>query len=332
MVFLNSRVSGRANTPKIANAQFCNVSIITGLNVHKDEFNRLASTHFAEEAGQTLTVFYSEDQLSSSEMTEQTVPGKGMRVLCTKISQSLQDILWAASPSENDKHISPALSLCVGMPVMICINSATELCITKGQEATVHSWQETVRSRGQRMLSVLFVTLVKPPTKVKIPGLPVNVVPLLRTSVTINCSLPDDTSICISRSQVEILHNFTMTDYSSQGKTRPFNLVDLNNCQSHQSYYTALSRTATAAGTLILPSLKGARASPIDAQKIQGGCSGYLQQEFRELETLDNITTQIYTGSILVTVQGNTRYALIESFRKHIGVSYTPPLMDRALL
>ncbi|PBK62522.1 hypothetical protein ARMSODRAFT_895513 [Armillaria solidipes] len=217
------------------------------------------------------------------------------------------------------------------MPVMIRVNSATELCITKGQEGTVHSWQETVGSRGQRMLSVLFVTLVNPPTKVKIPGLPVNVVPLLRTSITINCSLPDDTSIRISRSQVEILHNFAMTDYSSQGKTRPFNPVDLNNCRSHQSYYTALSRTATAAGTLILPSLNSARASPIDAQKIQGGCSGYLRQEFRELETLDDITTKIYTGSILVTVQGNTCYTLIESFCEHIGVSYTPPLMDKAL-
>ncbi len=143
----------------------------------------------------------------------------------------------------------------------------------------------------QRVLSVLFVSLVNPPTEVCIPDLPINVVPLLRTSSTIICSLPDNTHIRINRSQVEVLHNFAMTDYSSQGKTRPFNPVDLNNCRSHQLYYTALSRSATAQGTLMLPSLNSTRSSPINSLKIQGGCSGYLQQEFRELETLDDITT-----------------------------------------
>ncbi|KAK0442206.1 hypothetical protein EV421DRAFT_1711020, partial [Armillaria borealis] len=237
-----------------------------------------------------------------------------------------------AYPSENDKHISPALALCVGMPVMIHVNSATKLCITKRQEATVHSWHDTIGSRGQRVLSVLFVSLVNLPTKVLIPGLPLNVIPLLRTSCTITCSLPDDMYVRLNRSQVEVLHNFAMMDYSSQGKTRPFNPVDLNNCRSHQSYYTALSRTATAEGTLILPSLKGARSSPVDAPKIQGGCSGYLQQEFRELETLDDIIMRIYNGSVPVTVQGNTRYVLIESFHEYIGIGYSPPLMDEALI
>ncbi len=332
IAFLNSRVSGRPTAPKIADKQFRDVSIITGLNIHKDELNRLASARFAQESGRSLVTFYSEDQLSSSELSQRMRPGQGKKLTCTDISQNLQDILWAAAPSENDKHIPPTLALCVGMPVMIRVNSATELCIMKGQEATVHSWRDTVGTRGQRVLDVLFVTLMNPPTEVRIPGLPINVVPLLRTPITITCSLLDDTTICISRSQVEILHNFAMTDYSSQGKTRPFNPVDLNNCRSHQSYYTALSRTATTEGTLILPSLQGPKNSPVDASKIQGGCSGYLRQEFRELETLDDITAQVYDGSIPVTVQGDTRYTLIESFREHMGPWYVPARMDKALM
>ncbi|KAG6882790.1 hypothetical protein C0992_010658, partial [Termitomyces sp. T32_za158] len=73
-----------------------------------------------------------------------------------------------------------------------------------------------------------------------------------------------------------------MTDYASQGKTRPYNPVDLTNCASHQAYYTALSRSASAKGTLIL---KG-----YNKQIITGGASGALRQEFRELELLDEIT------------------------------------------
>ncbi|KAF8223716.1 hypothetical protein L208DRAFT_1315494 [Tricholoma matsutake] len=74
-----------------------------------------------------------------------------------------------------------------------------------------------------------------------------------------------------------------MTDYASQGKTCPYNVVDLSQCHSHQSYYTALSCSATAAGTLIL--------NTIHCRKITGGASGALHQEFQELELLDNITT-----------------------------------------
>ena len=44
-----------------------------------------------------------------------------------------------------------------------------------------------------------------------------------------------------------------MTD-ASQGKTTPNNVVDLTNCTSHQLYYTALSRSASAAGTVIVQS------------------------------------------------------------------------------
>lgn len=79
-----------------------------------------------------------------------------------------------------------------------------------------------------------------------------------------------------------------MTDYTSQGKTRKWNVVDLQNSDSHQSYYTALSRSSSAAGTLILQGF--------DARKVTGGASGALRQEFRELELLDEITRLRYEG------------------------------------
>ncbi|PBL04585.1 hypothetical protein ARMGADRAFT_857259, partial [Armillaria gallica] len=174
--------------------------------------------------------------------------------------------------------IPPTLSLCKGMPIMIRTNSATELCITKGQEGTVYAWTEGTGPHGKRVLEVLFVSLIRPPSEVRVPGLPPNVVPVVRSSNTVICSLPDDTTVKLSRTQVEVIINFSMTDFALQGKTRPYNPVDLNNCRTHQSYYTALSRTATAEGTLLLPALSNFRASPVDAHKIQGGCSGRLRQ------------------------------------------------------
>jgi len=50
----------------------------------------------------------------------------------------------------------------------------------------------------------------------------------------------------LHKSEVWVLLNFSMTDYTSQGKTRPKNPVDLSNHRSDQSYYTYLSRGATA--------------------------------------------------------------------------------------
>ena len=73
-----------------------------------------------------------------------------------------------------------------------------------------------------------------------------------------------------------------MTDFGSQGKTCPNNPVDLNNLLTHQSYYTALSRSATAQGTVILQGF--------DPHKITGYASGALHQEFHELELFDEIT------------------------------------------
>ena len=92
-----------------------------------------------------------------------------------------------------------------------------------------------------------------------------------------------------------------MTDYASQGKTRPNNVVDLTNCTSHQSYYTALSRSASAVQIMIVQSF-----SP---GPITGGASGWLGQEFCELEILDEITTLAYNSKLPKCINGQIRNA-----------------------
>ncbi|PBK92378.1 hypothetical protein ARMGADRAFT_894237, partial [Armillaria gallica] len=203
-------------------------------------------------------------------------------------------------------------------------NYATELCMTKGQEGTIHSWCTEKGSRGQQMLDVLFVKLSNPPSDVQLVGLLLNVVPLERKSNTINCKMPNDTVISLSRSQVDIAPNFAMTDYSSQGKTRPFNPVHLDYCKSHQACYTALSPTATAKGTILL--------QPISPAKVQGGIHGSLCQEFRELELLDEITQLRYEHCLPITVQGDCRYVLLDAYRKTKGAYYVPATVHPAIV
>jgi len=110
----------------------------------------------------------------------------------------------------------------------------------------------------------------------------------------------------MSRKQVEVLPNFAMTDYAFQCKTRPINIVDLNNCFGHQSYYTYLSKSASAADTIILQGF--------NLKQITGGASGWLRQEFRELEILDEIT-QLKCESLLPKqVDGHWRNILLINF------------------
>ena len=76
-----------------------------------------------------------------------------------------------------------------------------------------------------------------------------------------------------------------MTDYASQSKTRLNNPMHLNNCNGHQAVYTYLSRSSTATETIIVQAFSDSL--------ITGGCTGYLRQEFRELDLLDEITCNI---------------------------------------
>jgi hypothetical protein len=328
IAFLRSRISScLPGRPAITQENFCDVSIITALNVHKDEINRLGAIQFAQETSQPLVEFFSEDTVSSNhgEKHAKYTKYKGKKSSSVILTDQLQKVIWNQPPCANDKCIPGKLSLCIGMPLIICSNSATELCITRGQEAIVHSWQHSVGSKGQKVLDTLFVELQNPPKQVQFEGLPLNVVPLTRSTVQVKCSLPNDEFVSLSRSQVEVLPNFAMTDYSSQGKTRPYNPVDLNNCRTHQSYYTALSRSASAAGTCIVQGF--------DPRMVTGGASGALHQEFREVELLDDIVCLKYEGKLPVTVVGDRRrtVTLIHSFRTWKGENYVPVHIHNAI-
>ena len=278
-----------------------------------------------QETSQSLVEFFSEDTISSDsgEKCAKHSKHKSKKSPIVILTDQLQRVIWNQPPCANDKCIPGKLSLCIGMPVIIRSNSATELCITRGQEAIIHSWQHTVGTRGQKVLETLFVELQNPPKQVKFEGLPLNVVPLTRSSVQIKCSLPNDEFVSLSHSQIEVLPNFAMTDYSSQGKTRPYNPVDLNNCRTHQSYYTALSRSASAAGTCIVQGF--------DPRMVTGGASGALHQEFRELDLLDDIVCMRYEGKLPVTIVGDRRQTLIHSFRTWKGENYVPVHVHNAI-
>jgi hypothetical protein len=320
--FLRSRITSQLpGRPSITDDNFKFVSIIIAKNVQKDEINRLGCQMFAQHTGQKLVDFYSEDSLKPSDDLQRRKKGKAKTL--TKLNAVQQKLLWNLSHSTASKPVPGKLSICLGLPIMIKCNVATELCITNGQEGTIAGWQSTVGQHNQQVLDVLFVKLKAPPKPVQIEGLPENVVPLTRSSVSITCKLPDGGGISISRSQVEVLPNFAMTDFASQGKTRPCNPVDLNNCRSHQSYYTALSRSSTAKGTIILQGF--------DAKKITGRASGALRQEFRDLELLDEITNLRYLGKLPSSVNGDRRNELIHTFRLHKGINYVPRAVHHSI-
>jgi hypothetical protein len=293
------------------NPIFKNVSIITSLNTQKDQINESCSARFARDTGQQLIHFYSIDKLGNANLGR-----KKRRSLASKkvsasvdIPEDIQKTLWESSPHSSE-HFPGKLSLCLGMPIMIRNNDATELCITKGQEAYVVGWDSIDGPKGQKVLETLYLELKDPPKKIELPFLPVNVIPMTRTSKKIKCTLPNDYEINIIRQQVNVLPNFSMTDYASQGKTRPQNPVNLSHCKNFQSIYTCLSRSSSAAGTLIIKGF-----NPI---KITKGLSGHLRQEFRELDILNNITKEVYEGQLNKAYLGPLRNPVIYKYQTEI--------------
>ena len=187
------------------------------------------------------------------------------------LTKADQEALWECCPHMSN-HVPAKLSLCVGMPVMIRNNEATELCVTKGQEAVVVGWDVSDGPYDRQVLETLFVQLINPPKDVQLADLPMNVIPLTKTMSSIQCKARSDQLLQIKRHQVPVLLNFAMTDYASQGKTRKYNVVDLGYSRDHQSYYTALSRSSSAAGTVLIQNFS--------IHKITCGISGWLRQEF----------------------------------------------------
>lgn len=321
---------------RMEQSRFQDVSIITGTNANKDYINDRGAERFSQRTGRPLHRFYATDRLTKSRTKgtgEKTGGARKIRTVKVKeLTQSLRDELWAMPPDTNDKKIPAVLAVCKDMPVMLRQNEATELSMTKGQEGIVFGWDSSVGTHGKAILETLYVKLLKPPENIQLKGLPINVVPITKKSLPIIARLRNDTSLSISREQVNLHLNFAMTDYASQGKSRDENLVELDKLRTFMNCYTAISRSVTAAGTLLLGNLI--------PRKITGGLRGHLRQEFRELEILNEITMQRYEGILPASVSGDLRRVLIRSYRSseacakdgHVaGLKYLPESCHRAL-
>ncbi|KAJ7143172.1 hypothetical protein C8R43DRAFT_892056, partial [Mycena crocata] len=268
--FLRTRIAGdREDHPHLNTQLFRNVSIITAWNIQRDWINKEGAERFAADTNQELVDFYSIDKLSARAVD------RGRWERCEqahfkRLGPRLQEALWEAQPSCNTEHLAGCLKLCVGMPVMIKANEATELCMTRGQEAVVVGWDSSIGPSGQNVLDTLFVELIKPPKQIQLQDLPPNVVPIGRTSEHVTALLKDDSLLSLTREQVVVLHNFAMTDYASQGKSRLLNVVHLNNLKDHKAYYVALSRGHRADGTVIMQGF--------ERGKVTCKLNGYLRQ------------------------------------------------------
>lgn len=327
--FLTTRIAGRNPTsPVVSHPNFRDVSVITSFNVHRDKINELGKLRFAAETGQELKTFYSRDTWKGVDDTDRTVKIRRKKKVIDPlrtsddITMALQSAVWNVPPALTENHPGK-LELCLGMPIMIKRNEATECCVTNGAEGTIAGWKSVKLGEKYDVLQTVFVKLTNPPTTVQLEGLPQNVVPVSKQSVDIRCELPNGTVLSIARDQVPIIGNFAMTDFASQGRTRPYNVVDPHNCRGHQSLYTCLSRSATADGTLLIQGF--------DRRKMTGGMSGYLRQEFRSLEILDEITCLQYAGTLPSEITGTTRNSLIHAYRSWKGGAYVPANVDNNL-
>ena len=325
--FLRSRIAGKQpGQPNVASKNFRNVPIICGIHSQKDQINLLGCERFASDTKQNLTNFYSIDKwgkdIDSSVKKRQRMSSSKSLYVKSDIDFADQKEIWKVRHGATE-NFAGKLSLCLGMPVMIRNNDATELSITKGQEGFVVGWKSIQGTHGKTALETLFVQLDNPTKLVQIPGLPDNVVPIVKSTKTIQCQFPSDLKETIERQQACVLPNFAMTAHAAQGKTRPYNVVHLNSCLSHMSYYSSLSRSATAAGTVIIQGF--------DPKVITRGCSGYLRQEFRELEILDDITKIRYEGDLPDYIDGLFRHDLCHKYVSWKGVHHVPAETDSAL-
>ena len=145
----------------------------------------------------------------------------------------------------------------------------------------------------------------------------------MRIKESVNCTFANGVSVPICRSQVHVLPNFAITVYSSQDKTRPTNVMILNSCRDHLSYYTALSRSSTAEGTVIIQGF--------NPSKITCGAYGSLRQEFRELELMDEITQLKFCDKLPLSINDHVRNALIRQYQMLKGESYVPKIVPDQL-
>lgn len=234
----------------------------------------------------------------------------------------MQNLLWDVCPTRSNHHPGK-LTICYGMPILIKHNEATEAGVTNGAEGTVIGWNSRPIGDGKETLETVFVKLKITATVIQVPGLPDNVVPVAAYTKSIAVRLGDDSSVLVSRTQVPVLLNFSMTDYGSQGRSRQFNPIDPTDCKNNQSLYTCLSRATSWKSTVL--------AAPIPPKLAQGKLSEQLRKEFQQLELLNVITKLRFEGRLPDTVKGETRTSLINAFQHWKGVDWCPPGVHPAI-
>ncbi len=332
IALLRSRIVGlNSSSPSLFGRGGQVASIITANNSHRDAINKLGSQTFAANHGLVLHYFHSLDswgadqKASSTRATQRMYQSTVNPVRKTnRIGYDMQKILWSIEPCMTE-HLAGVLPLCKGMPVLLKNNEATELCATNGAEGTVYDWVAHSLPSGEEVLDTLFVELTAPPKNVQVPGLPPNVIPIGRTKTRITCKLPlaGRSNVKINREQVMVLPNFAMTDFSSQGRTRPENPCHLMFCRTAQSIYTCLSRSSSLSGLVILEGF--------DESKLRGGLPRALKRELQSFEILAEITKLKAAGSLPANIHTSDRASAITSFRAWKGLAYVPERTHPAL-
>ncbi|EIN03418.1 hypothetical protein PUNSTDRAFT_36801, partial [Punctularia strigosozonata HHB-11173 SS5] len=321
---LRSRIAGPLpHQPKLTDIKYRGVPIVTPRNAHRDKINEMGAIRFATDSNQELVTFRSRDKYARTQefisvRKTQKAHNRALDPIrkSNTLSPDIQQMVWDLPPCATGQHAG-FLSICLGMPVMLKYNEATELCATNGAEAVVVGWKEAPSSDGHRYLDTIFVKLQNPPRVQRLPGLPKNVIPIVAATRTVKCDLLDkNDNLRIERRQVQVLLNFAMTDFQSQGRTRPINPVDLYNCSGFQSAYTCLSRGTSLSSTIII--------QPFKEDILKGGAPGHIRAEFRELEILDHIGYLRHKGMLHREVRGETRLDLIKSYERVYGKRCVP--------
>ncbi|KAI0087679.1 hypothetical protein BDY19DRAFT_892557 [Irpex rosettiformis] len=332
IALLFTRIAGPLpNQPKVTSPQFRHVSIVTAKNAVRDAAVAVRPGMHAIEKRKLLGDFLSIDsfpnaQGSASVSETRRLSNHTCDPLRTSnvIPSELRNLLWSLPPRRTE-HVAGRLQLCEGMPVLLKANEATELCATNGAEGIVVGWDADAFPDipNAYTLKTLFIQLSNPPHDIQLPGLPLNVVPVTPSTVHFTVKVDRDMSLRISRSQVQVLPNFAMTDFACQGRTRPFNVVDLRDCKTHMSLYTVLSRGCSLCGTLIL--------YPFDVAPACNGMHADLLREFRELEILAAVTELEYNGVLPFSTHGQMRSYVISQFQAWKGIHYVPDDVHPAL-
>ncbi|KAJ3482287.1 hypothetical protein NLI96_g7082 [Meripilus lineatus] len=323
LALLHSRVLSDSFPPSILNKpEFKYVSILTGLNSHRDAINDHMSAVFSRDHDATLEDLHSIDRWNVDKYLSSLPPcSREQQVTAVR---NLQRYLWKLPPSVTSQSAG-ILSICLNMPVMLKHNEATEVCATNGAEGKIVGFHTRSGLHGKKAIETIFVELINPPKNIQIDNLPVNVVPVNPSTKSISCPLgPSRSFLNVRREQVELLPNFAMSDYCSQGRTRPYNIVDLTTCRSHQSIYTCLSRAASFEGTVILRQFSD--------RLLTCGASSDLKKEFRELEILDHLTNLEFKGRLPANTIMTDRRAAVSYYVNAVGGLYMPPKAHQALV